>query len=555
MSKSLPQRPSLDQLKRQAKDLLKQLRRNEASALVRVKNALPDFETVNDAALSEVSFALSQAQRVVAREYGFASWPKLKQHIEALVEAPQSHSHVHLLSCFYDKIVDSLPEGFSVGDLMDAMSKALLKAHHQRDTWASIVLSNWSPSLVGQSQDEIFAAELTEENGRDSVARYFGFRSWDEIGEAGMKPLDIEFETAVDAVILGNPLALKAMLQANPELVRERSKWGHRSTLLHYIAANGVEIHRQIVPPNAVEIARLLLETGAEPDALSETYGGGVNQTTLSLLITSGHPHEAGLVEPLIEVLAEFGSNLNGLDESGAPLKMALDFGYTKTAQSLVKLGASILSVECAAGVGNLVELNRFLNKAPDQKRLNESLYFSARNGHLDCIQPLIDSGADVDSRGWFGGPALHWAAVNGFEAIVKRLVDAGSDPNIRDSRFKAHAAGWANEGGHASIRDWFLDHGCEVSIVEAAAFGRIDKVEEFLKHDPDSVNTNEGRTPLHEAAGRGHLDILELLLTHGADQAIVDSNGLTPLDWARRGQQKKVIAMLDPGDIETGSI
>jgi len=87
MSKSLPQRPSLDQLKRQAKDLLKQLRRNEASALVRVKNALPDFETVNDAALSEVSFALSQAQRVVAREYGFASWPKLKQHIEALAEA------------------------------------------------------------------------------------------------------------------------------------------------------------------------------------------------------------------------------------------------------------------------------------------------------------------------------------------------------------------------------------------------------------------------------------------------------------------------------------
>jgi len=87
MSKSLPQRPSLDQLKRQSKDLLKQLRRKEPSALVRVKKALSDFGTVNDAALSEVSFALSHAQRVIAREYGFASWPKLKQHIEALAEA------------------------------------------------------------------------------------------------------------------------------------------------------------------------------------------------------------------------------------------------------------------------------------------------------------------------------------------------------------------------------------------------------------------------------------------------------------------------------------
>lgn len=548
MSKSLPQRPSLDQLRRQSKDLLRQLRRKEPGALLRVKNALPEFGEGKQLAHSDVLFALHHTQRVIALEYGFSSWPKLKQHIEALGEVPQSPSHVQTLSRCYDHIVDSLPEGFSVGGLIDAMSKALLIAHPERDPWAAIVLSNWSPSLVGRSPDEIFAAALSEENSRDSAARYFGFQSWDEIGEAGRESLDMEFEAAVDAVVSGNTLALKAMLLAKPELVRERSKWGHRSTLLHYIAANGVEIHRQEVPHNAVEVARLLLGAGAEPDALAETYGGGVNQTMLSLLITSGHPHEAGLVEPMIEVLAEYGSNLNGLDESGAPLKMALDFGYTKTAQALVNLGALVLSVECAAGVGNPVELDRCLKNKPSQKQLNESLYFAARNGHLDCLQPLIVSGADLNARGWFGGPALHWAAVNGFEGIVKRLIDAGSDPNLRDTRFKAHAAGWANEGGHATIRDWLIDHGCKLSITEAAAFGRIDIVRTFLKGDPDSVNANDGRTPLHEAAGRGNIELVELLLANGADRGAKDENGLTPINWANKGGHDQIISIIKLG-------
>ncbi|MBV8903796.1 MAG: ankyrin repeat domain-containing protein, partial [Acidobacteriia bacterium] len=66
------------------------------------------------------------------------------------------------------------------------------------------------------------------------------------------------FDAAVEAVISGNQLGLEAMLRSHPELIRARSAQPPQATLLHYIAANGVEDSRQKTPPNAVAIAKLL---------------------------------------------------------------------------------------------------------------------------------------------------------------------------------------------------------------------------------------------------------------------------------------------------------
>ena len=64
MSRDLPAHPNFDQLKKQAKALLRTLREKRADA------------------------TRADAQHAVAREYGFASWPKLKSHVEALPGAP-----------------------------------------------------------------------------------------------------------------------------------------------------------------------------------------------------------------------------------------------------------------------------------------------------------------------------------------------------------------------------------------------------------------------------------------------------------------------------------
>ena len=100
------------------------------------------------------------------------------------------------------------------------------------------------------------------------------------------------FEAAVDAILSGDSARLKKLLRENPELVRARSTREHRSTLLHYVSANGVEDFRQKTPKNIVEITKLLLEAGADVNAESDAYGG--RSTALGLTATSCHPDAAG---------------------------------------------------------------------------------------------------------------------------------------------------------------------------------------------------------------------------------------------------------------------
>src|SRR5688572_21901236 len=106
MSKSLPSRPNLEQLKNQAKDLLKQFLADEPAAVARVREFHPDFgnlppeswkqpltpslspsdgERVSAGRVRGRSFRLHDAQLIIAREYGFASWTRLKEHVESIL--------------------------------------------------------------------------------------------------------------------------------------------------------------------------------------------------------------------------------------------------------------------------------------------------------------------------------------------------------------------------------------------------------------------------------------------------------------------------------------
>jgi hypothetical protein len=71
--RTLPERPSLENLRNQAKTLQKRHRDADPEALTRVAGILPSAQT---------PLALHDAQVVLAREYGFASWPRLVEHVE-----------------------------------------------------------------------------------------------------------------------------------------------------------------------------------------------------------------------------------------------------------------------------------------------------------------------------------------------------------------------------------------------------------------------------------------------------------------------------------------
>jgi hypothetical protein len=75
-TRALPEHPNLDQLRHQAKDLLSAFTARDAAAIAEVN------EHYHGADPS--SFALHDAQLVLARAYGFESWPKLKAHVDGV---------------------------------------------------------------------------------------------------------------------------------------------------------------------------------------------------------------------------------------------------------------------------------------------------------------------------------------------------------------------------------------------------------------------------------------------------------------------------------------
>ncbi|MDG3441432.1 ankyrin repeat domain-containing protein [Nitrospirillum amazonense] len=77
MTRSLPDHPHIDQLKRQAKELLVAYRRGDADALARFRASLPAARGKDDAALAALTLRLHDAQSCLAREYGFPSWAEL----------------------------------------------------------------------------------------------------------------------------------------------------------------------------------------------------------------------------------------------------------------------------------------------------------------------------------------------------------------------------------------------------------------------------------------------------------------------------------------------
>jgi transketolase len=90
MQTSLPARPSLEQLKKLAKDLVKNYTENQPETLALIRQHLPALAGKTEEEIAAYSFALHDAQSVIARHYGFSSWNELHEHVEALQKAETS---------------------------------------------------------------------------------------------------------------------------------------------------------------------------------------------------------------------------------------------------------------------------------------------------------------------------------------------------------------------------------------------------------------------------------------------------------------------------------
>src|SRR5262245_16675989 len=235
------------------------------------------------------------------------------------------------------------------------------------------------------------------------VAREHGFASWPKFA-AHVESLSGQtavsrFEAAVDAIVAGDVTALRALLRDHPSLAKARSTREHRSTLLHYISANGVEDFRQITPHNIVEITKVLLDCGADVNAESEAYGGG--STTLGLAATSMHPEQAGVQIALLELLLARGAKIEKPGLTGnqhSAVWGCLANGQGRAARFFADRGARMNLAE-AAGVGRLDVVRAHFDEEGRLKdsslveQMNEGFLYACGYGHVAAARFLLDRG------------------------------------------------------------------------------------------------------------------------------------------------------------------
>ena len=82
-SAALPPNPNLEQLKKQAKSLLKGHRSADPASAQRLRRTLSHLSEQTDDEIFQTKFSLRNAQLVIAREYGFERWADLKRHVES----------------------------------------------------------------------------------------------------------------------------------------------------------------------------------------------------------------------------------------------------------------------------------------------------------------------------------------------------------------------------------------------------------------------------------------------------------------------------------------
>ena len=361
-------------------------------------------------------------------------------------------------------------------------AKDLVKAANNRDpkaleAWAKewveslIQLSNlqipptlpvqttsWIDRLTKFTEKEKSSGTFPLSKAQFLLARAHGFESWPRLTkhivaiEQHNSPTKA-FEQAAEAIVTGDLVALQSLLTNHPTLPQARSPRQHQATLLHYIAANGVEGYRQKTPPNAVEIAKLLLDAGADVNATAHVYGG--QATTLALAATSIHPEQAGLQQTLIELLLGRGASLN----DPTLVTACLANGRQQAAKFLANQCAP-LTIESAAGIGDLKKVKSYFDKegklTPNatEQQLHRALLWAGEYGKNEVIEFLLDHGAPLDAHSPDGQTPLHWAVIGGHIDTIQLLISKGASLEAKNSYggTPLSQARWCQEHGPKMI-------------------------------------------------------------------------------------------------------
>jgi Ankyrin repeats (many copies) len=454
----LPSEPSLQQLRHQARDLQRAVRRGDQDALAEVAGCHPAGSPDGAAA---AAFPLSAAQLVVARRYDFPSWVRLRRYVEvverysrfpermaARPENPGNPADEFLrLACLYYE--DDEPGRW-------ARARQILLDHPEitRLSVGAAAAAADLPRLAAHLAADRRAAAGPSGPFRCEPLFYLAYARHDPaIGEAA---------------VLG---AARMLLQAGADPNAGYLWHGLRTpfTVLTGVFGEGeLGPVRQPRHPHALALACLLLEAGADPNDGQALYNRMFepDDDHLELLFEfglgtgDGGPWQARLggaldtPEKMVRgqlhwaVTHGMAERVRLLVEHGAP-EPELDPGQRFVAAALVADQAAVEELRAAhPGLAEAVRRNR-----------PALIVWAAARGRPGSAELLAGLGFDVNARGRSDVPAadpwqtaLHVAAMDGRLDLASSLLRLGADPGIRDQRFDSTPLGWARYFGQEQL-------------------------------------------------------------------------------------------------------
>lgn len=474
MPRSLPEHPSLEHLRKQARELLQTARRGEAPATER-------FRAASVRAVPP-RVKLSDAQHVLAREYGFTSWPALRAHLASL-------EHV---SDPLEALSAAVRENDTARVAKLLQTHSALKA--RLDEALPGVPFGGTALLAAVRSGNRAMIDLLLESGADINGRSHwwagGFGVLDD--DHGLAPFLIERGAVVDAhaaARLGMLDRLEVLTAADPALVHARG--GDGQTPLH--VASTIEVARCLLDRGAdinardvdhestpaqylvrgqTVVARYLVERGATTDILLAAALGDLARVRRHLEAAPDciRTTVSSAWFPMRDPRAGGTIYIWTLGAHKTAHQVARDFGHPEIAEFLLEQSPDELRLALACEGGDESQVHALLQQRPgladeltddDRRRLPAA----AEMNNAVTVRLMLAAGWPTGTRGAHGGTALHWAAWHGNAGIVRELLRYRAALHEVDDTFQQPPLGWTL---HGSVHSWHREHGDHVGVVRA---------------------------------------------------------------------------------------